>query len=158
MFELRQVPYLLDLSLITCKLGIVFVFVYLGSFILVSVFYILKVFLGNLMIAFWIHVCEGCRGRGELQNGVKRQRTEFFIEGNSNVSLCLISWAISQERNPLISCLGGYKSSSQNLRSAVVRESFPRQVDKKSRGPEEQSGLEFLRRKKGQTFFPLYIP
>ena len=61
---------------------------------------------------------------------------------------------ISQERNPLISCLGGYKSSSQNLRSAVVRESFPRQVDKKSRGPEEQSGLEFLRRKKGQTFFP----
>ena len=60
---------------------------------------------------------------------------------------------ISQERNPLISCLGGYKSSSQNLRSAVVRQSFPRQVDKKSRGP-GQRGLEFSRRKKGQTFIP----
>ena len=89
-FELRQVPYLLDLSFITCKMGIVFVFVCLGSFILVSVFYILKVFLGNLMIATWIHVCQVCRGGGGLQNGVKRQRTEFFIEGTTNVILCLV--------------------------------------------------------------------
>ena len=35
----------------------------------------------------------------------------------------------------------------------VVRESFPRQVDKKSRGPQGERGLEFSRRKKGQTFF-----
>ena len=35
----------------------------------------------------------------------------------------------------------------------VVRESFPRQVDKKSRGPQGKRGLEFSRRKKGQTFF-----
>ena len=35
-----------------------------------------------------------------------------------------------------------------------VRESFPRQVDKESRGPQGQRGLEFSRRKKGQTFFP----
>ena len=39
-----------------------------------------------------------------------------------------------------------------------LRESIPRQVDKKSRGPHAEKGLEFSRRKKGQTFFPLYIP
>ena len=38
-----------------------------------------------------------------------------------------------------------------------MRESFPGQVDKKSRGPQGDRGLEFSRRKKGQTFFPLYI-
>ena len=37
-------------------------------------------------------------------------------------------------------------------------ESFPRQVDKKSRGPQGERGLEFSRRKKGQNFFLLYIP
>ena len=69
----------------------------------------------------------------------------------------LLLGLISQERNPVISCLGGYKSSSQNLRSAVVRESFPRQVDKKSRCPLGERGLELSRRKKGQTFFsPLH--
>ena len=36
----------------------------------------------------------------------------------------------------------------------VLRESFPRQVDKKSRGPQGERGLEFSRRKKGQAFFP----
>ena len=36
-------------------------------------------------------------------------------------------------------------------------ESYPRQVDKKSRGPQGERGLEFSRRKKGQTFFsPLH--
>ena len=39
-----------------------------------------------------------------------------------------------------------------------MRESFPRQVDKKSRGPQGERGLEFSRRKKAQTFFLLYIP
>ena len=39
-----------------------------------------------------------------------------------------------------------------------MRESFPRHVDKKSRGPQGERGLEFSRMKKGQTFFPLYIP
>ena len=34
-----------------------------------------------------------------------------------------------------------------------VRESVPRQVDKESRGPQGDRGLEFSRRKKGQTFF-----
>ena len=38
-----------------------------------------------------------------------------------------------------------------------VRESFPRQVDKESRGPQGERGLEFSRRKKGQIFL-LYIP
>ena len=35
----------------------------------------------------------------------------------------------------------------------MVRESFPRYVDKKSRGPQGERGLESSRRKKGQTFF-----
>ena len=35
-----------------------------------------------------------------------------------------------------------------------MRESFPRQVDKKSRGSQGERGLEFSRKKKGQTFFP----
>ena len=35
----------------------------------------------------------------------------------------------------------------------VLRESFPRQVDRESRGPLGERGLEFSRRKKGQTFF-----
>ena len=38
----------------------------------------------------------------------------------------------------------------------LLRESFPRQVDKKSRGPQGEKGLEFSKRKKGQTFFLLY--
>ena len=35
----------------------------------------------------------------------------------------------------------------------MLRESIPRQVDKKSRGPQGERGLEFSRRRKGQTFF-----
>ena len=35
----------------------------------------------------------------------------------------------------------------------AIRESFHRQVDKKSRGPQGERGLEFSRRKKAQTFF-----
>ena len=37
-----------------------------------------------------------------------------------------------------------------------MRESVPRQVDRESRGPQGERGLEFSRRKKGQTFFPLH--
>ena len=37
-----------------------------------------------------------------------------------------------------------------------MKESFPRQVDKKSRGPQGERDLEFSRRNKGQIFFPLY--
>ena len=36
----------------------------------------------------------------------------------------------------------------------TMRESFPRWVDKKSRGPQGERGLEFSRREKGQTFSP----
>ena len=46
----------------------------------------------------------------------------------------------------------------QYMRERVMRESFPRQVDKESRVPQGERGLEFSRRKKGQTFFPFYIP
>ena len=40
----------------------------------------------------------------------------------------------------------------------LVRQSFPRQVDKKSGGPQGERGLEFSRRKKGQAFFFLSFP
>ena len=36
----------------------------------------------------------------------------------------------------------------------LLRETIPRQIDEKSRGPQGERGLEFSRRKKGQTFFP----
>ena len=36
--------------------------------------------------------------------------------------------------------------------NVFMRESFPRQVDRESRGPQGERGLEFSR-KKGQTFF-----
>ena len=39
-----------------------------------------------------------------------------------------------------------------------MRESFLRQVEKKSRGPQGERGLDFSRRKKGQTFWSFYIP
>ena len=40
-----------------------------------------------------------------------------------------------------------------------MRESSPRQVDKKSRGPQGERGLEFSRRKIDKLFFfLLYIP
>ena len=39
----------------------------------------------------------------------------------------------------------------------LVRESIPRQVDKESGGPQGERGLEFSRRRKGQTFL-VYIP
>ena len=39
----------------------------------------------------------------------------------------------------------------------LVRESFPRQVDKKSRGPQGERDLEFSRRKKGQTFSSTFL-
>ena len=35
-----------------------------------------------------------------------------------------------------------------------MRVSIPRQVDKKSGGPQGERGLEFSRRRRGQTFFP----
>ena len=39
-----------------------------------------------------------------------------------------------------------------------VRESVPRQVDRESRGPQGERGLEFSRRKKGQAFFFFFSP
>jgi hypothetical protein len=48
--------------------------------------------------------------------------------------------------------------SSQAEEVLKVRESIPRQVDKKSGGSQGERGLEFSRRRKGQTSFFLYIP
>ena len=48
---------------------------------------------------------------------------------------------------------GILKSFLQHHSSKALRESFPRQVDRESRGSQGERGLEFSRRKKGQTFF-----
>ena len=45
-------------------------------------------------------------------------------------------------------------SNSISCNIIILRESIPRQVDKKSGGPQGERGLEFSRRRKGQTFFP----
>ena len=51
-----------------------------------------------------------------------------------------------------------YKPNGQKIFNAllpkVLRESITRQVDKNSGGPQGERGLEFSRRRKGQTFFP----
>ena len=50
------------------------------------------------------------------------------------------------------------KTNTLSLEPVVMRESFPRQVDRESRGPQGERGLEFSRRKKGQTFsFSIFL-
>ena len=44
-------------------------------------------------------------------------------------------------------------SNSISCNIIILRESIPRQVDKKSGGPQGEKGLEFSRRRKGQMFF-----
>ena len=44
-------------------------------------------------------------------------------------------------------------SAASNGRVMTMRESFPRQIDKESRGPQGERRWEFSWRKKGQTFF-----
>ena len=46
---------------------------------------------------------------------------------------------------------------SANINRKIVRESIPRQVDKKSRGPQGERGLEYWRRRKGQIFPPTFL-
>ena len=53
-----------------------------------------------------------------------------------------LAWKIPRKEEP------GRLQSTGSL-----RESFPRQVDRESRGPQRERGLEFSRGKKGQTFF-----
>ena len=48
---------------------------------------------------------------------------------------------------------GVHADSQVTTELFLLKESFPRQVDRESRGPQGERGLEFSRRKKGQTFF-----
>ena len=48
-------------------------------------------------------------------------------------------------------------SNSISYNIIILRESIPRQVDKKSGGPQGEKGLEFSRRRKDKLFF-FYIP
>ena len=70
------------------------------------------------------------------------------------------NWAISLSFFTFMHCRRKWQpipvflpGESQGRGSLMVRESFPRQVDKESRVPQGERGLEFSRRKKGQTFF-----
>ena len=77
-----------------------------------------------------------------------------FIKRLFSFSLSAIGWCHLH--------VWGYWYFSRHLDSSlcfiqpsVLRESFPRQVDRKSWGPQGERGLEFSRRKKGQTFHSL---
>ena len=80
-----------------------------------------------------------------------------FIKRLFSFSLSAIGWCHLH--------VWGYWYFSRHLDSSlcfiqpsVLRESFPRQVDRKSWGPQGERGLEFSRRKKGQTFHSLCRP
>ena len=66
----------------------------------------------------------------------------------------------SLSRVRLFATLGSNPGQTQVSCTArqMLRESFPRQGDKESRGPQGERGLEFSRRKKGQTFHSLCGP
>ena len=60
----------------------------------------------------------------------------------------------------------GEQSESESYRNVIkdmnrmLREPLPRQVDKKSRGPQGERCLEYSRRKNGQTFYlfpPIFL-
>ena len=71
-----------------------------------------------------------------------------YIKHTYSFCKCVEShWTIS------IIWIKHFNSLSLHMTARVLRESFPRQVDKKSRGPQGERGLEFSGRKKGQTFF-----
>ena len=55
-------------------------------------------------------------------------------------------------------CKATKEERRQDETQIGVRESVPRQVDRESRGPQGERGLEFSRRKKGHIFFFLHIP
>ena len=46
-----------------------------------------------------------------------------------------------------------FATTRMDLEIITLRESLPRQVGRESMGPQGERGLEFSRRKKGQTFF-----
>ena len=50
----------------------------------------------------------------------------------------------------------GFSKVRALVKDRKVKESFPRQVNKKFRVPQGERGLEFSRKKKGQTFFLLH--
>ena len=88
--------------------------------------------------------------------------SSFFLElflHSSPVAYWASTYLGSSSFSVLIFCLfilfmGVSRQEYWSDLSFPLRESFPRQVDKKSRGPQGERGLEFSRRKKGQTFFP----
>ena len=92
------------------------------------------------------------RNREHAHNIGGRNNTDRILRDASLRGLCL-SWHL---KNKIQSANRAFLEERKLQK--VVRESFPRQVDKKSRGPQGERGLEFSRRKKGQTFFFLYIP
>ena len=73
---------------------------------------------------------------------------------HKNIYFCFIDYAKA------FGCVDHNKLWKILKDMGIMRESFPRQIDKKSRGLQGERGLEFSRRKKRQTlfFFFLYTP
>ena len=93
------------------------------------------------------------KGRGTIDqianiHWIIKKAREF----QKNIDFCFIDYAKAFD------CVDHNKLWKILKKMGILRESFPRQVDKKSMGPQGERGLEFSRRKKRQTFFPLYIP
>ena len=93
--------------------------------------------------------------------------TGFLLTQESNWDLLNCRWILYQlsylgspklPYDTAIPLLGMYPEKTTIERDthapAILRESFPRQVDRESRGSQGERGLELSRRKKGQTFFP----
>ena len=80
----------------------------------------------------------------------------------SRVQLSMTPWIAAHPGFPVLHCLLELAQTHVHQDGDTIqsfhRESIPSQADKKSKGPHEETGLEFSRRKKGQTFSPLYIP
>ena len=67
-----------------------------------------------------------------------------------------LSSSLAKKHAHTLSHLNKKKIRVSEDRYRILRESFPRQVDRESRGPQGERGLEFSRRKKGQTFPSLH--
>ena len=86
------------------------------------------------------------------------------VQSLSHVWLFATPWTTARQvslsitNSQSLSKLMSIESVMPSNHLILLRESVPRQVDRESRGPQRERGLEFSRRKKGQTFFFLHIP
>ena len=105
------------------------------------------------------HDC--CRALGicSLEQGDYDSAIEYFktalSSGNGWEILFHWPWPLRPcAQGGLPPSQGKSKEAPNGCSIMFLRESLPRQVSKKFKGPQGERGLEFSRRKKGQTVFP----